>query len=239
MALSCQHSCRQLTAAKDGQRQCRAFVSKPAAVSTRALRRHLQITHAAATDAPDSSKTIAVRTKDGDLPFPYSERDPYKLPISIEKVQKLLASLGWEKPWVEQIVDRIMKNMLKTTEDRTQGVIAILGSIGLRQDEICNMASISVVLLGLNPDTRIKPVIEYLRDRGVPMGSIADLVLKHPRIFEYKLTPSGKALAKGAARIKVDTVPTPSGEVAVAINYFRENAAFLQSPVSPMPPSEQ
>jgi hypothetical protein len=46
--------------------------------------------------------------------------------------------------------------------------IDILSSVGLRQDEICNMASISVVLLGLNPDTRIKPVIEYLRDRGVP-----------------------------------------------------------------------
>jgi hypothetical protein len=30
------------------------------------------------------------------------------------------------------------------------------------------MASISVVLLGLNPDTRIRPVVEYLRSRGVP-----------------------------------------------------------------------
>jgi hypothetical protein len=63
----------------------------------RSLRRHLQITNAAATDAPDSSKTIAVRTKDGELPFPYSERDPYKLPISIERVQKLLVSLGEQR----------------------------------------------------------------------------------------------------------------------------------------------
>jgi hypothetical protein len=36
----------------------------------------------------------------------------------------------------------------------------------------------------------------------------------------------------------VDTVPTPSGEVAVAVNYFREGAAFMTSPVSPMPPME-
>jgi hypothetical protein len=71
------------------------------------------------------------------------------------------------------------------------------------------------------------------------VGSVPELVLKHPRIFEYKLTPSGRALAKGAARIKVDTVPTPTGEVAVAINYFRENAAFMESPVSPMPPTEK
>ncbi len=71
------------------------------------------------------------------------------------------------------------------------------------------------------------------------VGAIPELVLKHPRIFEYKLTPIGKALAKGAARIKIDTVPTPTGEVAVAVNYFREGAAFMTSPVSPMAPMDQ
>lgn len=30
------------------------------------------------------------------------------------------------------------------------------------------MASISVVLLGLNPETRLRPVVEYLKSRGVP-----------------------------------------------------------------------
>ena len=39
---------------------------------------------------------------------------------------------GWEKPWVEQIIDRIMKNMLRTTEERTQGVV----SLGLHQEGI-------------------------------------------------------------------------------------------------------
>jgi len=46
--------------------------------------------------------------------------------------------------------------------------INVLLGTGLRQDEICNMASISVVLLGLNPETRIKPVLDYLKRRGVP-----------------------------------------------------------------------
>ena len=47
-----------------------------------------------------------------------------------------------------------------------------LQSVGLRQDEICNMASISVVLLGLNPETRLRPVVEYLHKRGVPGARI-------------------------------------------------------------------
>lgn len=65
--------------------------------------------------------------------------------------------------------------------------IDALTSVGLKQDEVCNMASISVVLLGLNPDTRIRPVIDYLRARGVEGGAIPELLLQHPRIFEYKV----------------------------------------------------
>ena len=35
-----------------------------------------------------------------------------------------LINSGWEKPWVEQIIDRVMKGMLRTTEERTQGVVS-------------------------------------------------------------------------------------------------------------------
>jgi hypothetical protein len=56
--------------------------------------------------------------------------------------------------------------------------IDYLVSVGLRQDEVCNMASISVVLLGLNPETRVKPVVEYLISRGVP-GAWLGLGVKH------------------------------------------------------------
>lgn len=135
----------------------------------------------------EGSKTVIQKAGKEEMPFPWSEKDPYKLPVAIEKVQRLLMTQGWEKPWVEQIVDRIMKGMLKTTEERAKGVIDKLSSVGLRQDEICNMASISVVLLGLNPDTRVQAVLDYLRQRGVPEGSLAEIAAKHPRIFEYKV----------------------------------------------------
>jgi hypothetical protein len=72
--------------------------------------------------------------------------------------------------------------------------INFLTSVGLKQDEICNMASISVVLLGLNPDTRLKSVTEYLKSRGVSDASVADLVLRHPRIFEYKVRDCGSVI---------------------------------------------
>lgn len=65
--------------------------------------------------------------------------------------------------------------------------IDALAGVGLKQDEICNMASISVVLLGLNPETRIAPVVAYLKSRGVADGAVPELLLQHPRIFEYKV----------------------------------------------------
>lgn len=35
---------------------------------------------------------------------------------------------------------------------------------------------------------------------------------------------------------QVDVVPLPDGRQAVGVNYFREGASFLGSPVSPIPP---
>jgi hypothetical protein len=207
-------------------------------VSSRVSRASLSVK--AQVSQQSDGKTIVVGNKRGkeDLPYPWSEKDPYKLPVTIDKVQRLLLGLGWEKPWVEQIVDRIMKAMLKTSDERLKGVVDYLASLGLRQDEICNMACISVVLLGLNPETRLKPVTEYLLSRGVPANSIPDLVLKHPRIYEYKVDVDSKVLTKGGARIKVDILPHPSGQTVASVSYYRVGTSFLEAPVSPMPPSD-
>lgn len=185
-----------------------------------------------------SGKAVIVKNTPGEMPFPWSEKDPYKLPVSIDRVQKLLLDERWEKPWVDQIIDRVMKGMLRTTEERTRDVINYLVGLGLKTDEVCNMASISVVLLGLNPETRLKPVVEYLKQRGVADMSIPDLLLKHPRIFEYKVEAGQSYLTKGKARIQVDVVPAGvTGQLpAAAVNYFREGASFLESPVSPSGP---
>jgi hypothetical protein len=53
-----------------------------------------------------------------------------------------------------------------------------------------------------------------------------------------QVTPEGINLVKGAARIQVDVLPLPDGTKATAVNYFRENTQWLQSPVSPLPPTQ-
>ena len=42
----------------------------------------------------EGMKTIMVKNTSGDMPFPWSEKDPYKLPVSMDRVQKLLLTLG-------------------------------------------------------------------------------------------------------------------------------------------------
>lgn len=56
---------------------------------------------------------------------------------------------------------------------------------------VCLSVSLFQVLLGLNPETRIKPVIEYVKSRGVDAGAVPELLLQHPRIFEYKVGGGG------------------------------------------------
>ncbi len=57
------------------------------------VRRRASIIVRVTQQSPDT-KTVITKTTPGELPLPWSEKDPYKLPSSIEKVQRMLFSLG-------------------------------------------------------------------------------------------------------------------------------------------------
>jgi hypothetical protein len=55
----------------------------------------LLIQCAAATDQQSGDmKTVVQKITPGDVPFPWSEKDPFRLPVSIDRVQKMLITLG-------------------------------------------------------------------------------------------------------------------------------------------------
>jgi hypothetical protein len=55
----------------------------------------LLIQCAAATDQQSGDmKTVVQKMTPGDVPFPWSEKDPFRLPVSIDRVQKMLITLG-------------------------------------------------------------------------------------------------------------------------------------------------
>jgi hypothetical protein len=87
--------------------------------------RRMRVAAAAATEQPSEGTKTLIQKAPGaaEMPFPWTEKDPYRLPVSIDRVQRMLLGLGWEKPWVEQIIDRVMKGMLRTNEERAKAVV--------------------------------------------------------------------------------------------------------------------
>lgn len=59
-----------------------------------------------------------------DIRRPHATLQPLSLVFAADSAVAAATTAGWEKPWVEQIIDRIMKGSLKTTEERTQGVVS-------------------------------------------------------------------------------------------------------------------
>jgi len=58
-------------------------------------RNALRVRAAAATEQPsEGTKTLIQKAAPGEMPFPWSEKDPYKLPVSIDRIQRMLMSLG-------------------------------------------------------------------------------------------------------------------------------------------------
>eukprot|EP00882_Tetradesmus_deserticola_P013365 GHRQ01014189.1.p2 GENE.GHRQ01014189.1~~GHRQ01014189.1.p2 ORF type:complete len:116 (+),score=38.98 GHRQ01014189.1:198-545(+) len=70
-------------------------VGRQAAVGRPQRPQQLLIQCAAATDQQSGDmKTVVQKITPGDVPFPWSEKDPFRLPVSIDRVQKMLITLG-------------------------------------------------------------------------------------------------------------------------------------------------
>jgi hypothetical protein len=67
---------------------------------------HRPRTSLKAVEQSEGSRTAIIKNTEGDLPFPWSEKDPYALPVSIDRVQRMLLGLGgWLLAEQEERVD--------------------------------------------------------------------------------------------------------------------------------------
>jgi hypothetical protein len=73
----------------------RSSLTHPAACSSRPRRAQAVLVMATATGTQqDGSRTIMQKNTPGEMPFPWSEKDPYRLPVAIERVQQHLVAKG-------------------------------------------------------------------------------------------------------------------------------------------------
>lgn len=152
---------------------------------------------------------------------------------------------GWEHQWIDSVADRIRKRMLVTDLEKVKTVLNYLKSseVGLSSQAICNMASISSSAFGKDLETEIKPVIQYIKNRGANEATLKKILTTNPKVLEYAIYDDGKKLwkrtnnSKFLAFAEVD-VKTDGDKQSAHVAYFRENTAFETAPVSPFRPDD-
>lgn len=150
-------------------------------------------------------------------------------------IRKYLTSVGWESAWIDGVTERIVKRQLNTSVDKCKDVIEYLTSLGLTEQQICNMVSLCHTILAHDVTTHVKPVIAFLKKRGVE--DLPSLLTQHPRLLDYTVSADKKTLEKGRLRAAVDVV-TEKSRKSVKVVVYREGAAFQTAPLSPWKPKD-
>lgn len=150
-------------------------------------------------------------------------------------LRKAMAGFGWDKAWVEGIMDRVARRELTTTASNMTQVVLYLESLGIPRLSICNMAAINPDILQRSVESELEPVVQYCKGRGVTGSSLVRLLELHPGLLSYSV--GGPCLVKGRARAEVD-VGQVRGKQLANVLYWREGASFGKSPVSPPKPRD-
>lgn len=90
-----------------------------------------------------------------------------KDPTNLRGMRRYLTTLAWDKAWIDTIINKVKKRQMATTAVRMKDVVEYLESEGIRNDVICNMCSINPDILAKDPQTELKPTIDFLRDIGI------------------------------------------------------------------------
>jgi hypothetical protein len=150
------------------------------------------------------------------------------------ELRRSLLQKGWGRGWVDQITDQNGKQY-RTSCEHIEGVIKCLTSLGIPNDQICNMVAMVPAIFGLDPDKQIKPVVDYIQSRGVSGSALVRVLELHPKLLTY--SPDGKHLRRGKALAEVDVIEQDGKKLANVI-YWREGAVFQSAPIAPAKPKD-
>lgn len=173
------------------------------------------------------------------MPAPAETERPAPVPDADTRspvaVRKYLASVGWEQAWIDGVTERMVKRQLKTTVDECRENIEYLTSLGLTEQQVCNMASLCFPILAADRKTQLEPVINFLKKRGV--SDLPPVLSQHPKLLDYQVSADGLRLEKGGLRAAVDVIDQGKSQ-SVKVVVYREGAAFQTAPLSPWKPKD-
>lgn len=149
-------------------------------------------------------------------------------------IKKYLSSVGWDKAWVDVVVERIQKNSsLGASVATAQAAYEFLTGLGVPSQSVCNMAALCYEIMGTDINS-MRAVVDYIRSRGVDGEMLVTELEAYPKLLTY--TASGDVLQKDQTRASVDIIERNGVRKAIT-SLWREGTSFTSSPVSPVKPS--
>lgn len=95
------------------------------------------------------------------------------------------------------------------------------------------MASLCYSILGYDVDDHLKPVVEFLKSKGVT--NLPKLLSMQSKLLDYTVADDGSCLMKGRLRVVVKTEKKNNKQEVLVVTY-REGAAFNTAPLTPYSP---
>eukprot|EP01024_Parvocaulis_polyphysoides_P025092 TRINITY_DN22898_c0_g2_i2.p2 TRINITY_DN22898_c0_g2~~TRINITY_DN22898_c0_g2_i2.p2 ORF type:complete len:129 (-),score=9.08 TRINITY_DN22898_c0_g2_i2:195-581(-) len=126
------------------------------------------------------------------------------------------------------------KGRIHTTVEKCRAAVEYLESVGLPKYMVQNMVSVNHRIVSLEVETQIKPIVEYVKERG--MQDPGKLLKLYPQLFDFQVGSDHKVLEKGErGRVQVDVFESDKYQV----HFWREGAAFKTAPIAPWQPKDQ
>eukprot|EP01025_Chloroclados_australasicus_P020480 TRINITY_DN2157_c0_g2_i1.p2 TRINITY_DN2157_c0_g2~~TRINITY_DN2157_c0_g2_i1.p2 ORF type:complete len:255 (-),score=21.40 TRINITY_DN2157_c0_g2_i1:495-1166(-) len=151
-----------------------------------------------------------------------------------QEIRRCLLSLGWDDAWIDGILQMMQKGKIKTSVQTCRAAVEYLESVGIPKYMVQNMVSINHRIVSKDVETELKPIVEYLKGRG--MSDPSQVLEFYPYLFDFTVGADNKTLEKGErGRVQVDVFEGDKYQV----HFWREGAKFKTSPIAPWQPQEQ
>lgn len=145
-----------------------------------------------------------------------------------------LLKAGWELAWIDGVMSEMTRKTLQTNVERVEAALAYLQGLGIPVHCIENMVSLCKPILACEVDG-LKAVVDWLESKGLSGSTLKELLMTYPHILPYSPSEDGSCLERGRSRASL-VFGEKSGKRTIGVQYWREGAAFGQSPVAPKSP---
>lgn len=151
-------------------------------------------------------------------------------------MRNYLVKAGWDIQWIDGVMSEMSRGTLSTSVSHVEAVLQYLEQLDIPLHRAENMVSICKAIFGCSLD-QMKSVVAWLENNKITGPTLIELLASYPQVLTYIPSSDGSCLEKGKSRASL-IFDERNGKPTIGIQFWREGAAFGQSPVTPKTPSK-